>query len=66
MSQADTSLASVKPRMAPPRPITIASSGSVAVKVESRRRPIGCPGPAQREAVALKNSSGRSAAYTLS
>jgi len=66
MSQADTSFASVKPRIAPPRPITIAKLGSVAVKLESRRRPIGCPGPAQREAVLLKNSSGRSAEYTLS
>ena len=61
MSHADTSLASVKPRIDPWRPITTASSGSVAVKRESRLRPIGWPGPAQRAAEALKNSSGRSA-----
>lgn len=61
MSQAETSLASVKPRIVPRRPTTIATSGSVAVNEESRRRPIGSPGPAHRAAEALKNSSGRSA-----
>ena len=53
MSQAETSLASVKPRIAPRRPTTTATSGSLAVNDESRRRPIGSPGPAQREADAL-------------
>jgi len=44
----------------------MAISGSAAVKVESRRRPIGSPGPTEREAEALKNSSGLSADYTRS
>ena len=61
MSQAETSLARVKPRIVPRRPRTIASSGSDAVKDESRRFPMGPPGAAQRPAEALKNSSGRSA-----
>jgi hypothetical protein len=61
MSQADTSFASVKPRIAPRESSTIAISGSAAVKPESRRFPIGPPGPTQRQAEALKKSSGRSA-----
>ena len=66
MSQAETSLAKVNPRIAPLRPRTIAISGSAAVKEESRRRPMGSPWATHREAVALKKSSGRSAEYTRS
>ena len=58
MSQAETSLARVKPRIAPLRPRTIAISGSAAVNVESRRRPMGSPWATHRQAVALKKSSG--------
>ncbi len=61
MSRDDMSLPMVKPSIVPAELIQSASSGSGTFHFESRRMRTGLPGPATREAVALKKSSGRGA-----
>ena len=46
--------------------MTRASSGSGTLQVASRRTRIVPPGPTTRSGVDFRNSSGRSAVYTLS
>jgi hypothetical protein len=60
------SLPMVYPATAPSALSTTASSGSGTSTVESARTDTGAPGPLTRQAADLKNSSGRSAAYTRS